>query len=452
MQEGLVYSDNIIQTLKIMVFEILIPELTREIRNELTEFSENYVIKQCQSTYSDMLMLGPYQARDSLMPGTSQLPSLTHQASTTSRGSARAKAQPDEETFTLPDRPRCVVMGVIMHQIDSQTSIVSVAIVDKYGEVLNFDHFNKLLPPREFKPRQGMNEPTEEEEMRRKKQQMQNIEEKADHKLDIDRITALIQKYDVELIIVGANKLEARRLKETLTTIADNLRSGNKDISSQTQLKKTASKPEEEAKILDVQVAWGSLDVPKLFANSHASQKLLKGYDQIVKQAVSLARYQQDPMNEILNLWSFVIQENQALNLNLHPLQKMVNQAKLQESLEDINVANVNSVGIDINLIVNHEHMQILLSFLSAFGPRKAKNFIQKIKQYGGRISTRGEVYRNHLLPKSCYISSIAFMKVKIPPEDQGSQVIDILDMTRIHIESYRLSTKVACDALDGGS
>ena len=59
-------------------------------------------------------------------------------------------------------------MGVILHQIDSQTNIVSVAIVDKYGEVLNFDHFNKLLPPRDFKPRQGM-EITEEEEMRRKK-------------------------------------------------------------------------------------------------------------------------------------------------------------------------------------------------------------------------------------------------------------------------------------------
>jgi hypothetical protein len=59
-------------------------------------------------------------------------------------------------------------MGVILHQIDSQTSIVSVAVVDKYGEVLNFDHFNKLLPPREFKPRPGM-DITEEEEMRRKK-------------------------------------------------------------------------------------------------------------------------------------------------------------------------------------------------------------------------------------------------------------------------------------------
>jgi hypothetical protein len=43
-----VYSDNIIQTLKIMVLEILIPEMSREIRNELTELSENYVIKKCQ--------------------------------------------------------------------------------------------------------------------------------------------------------------------------------------------------------------------------------------------------------------------------------------------------------------------------------------------------------------------------------------------------------------------
>jgi transcriptional accessory protein Tex/SPT6 len=76
----------------------------------------------------------------------------------------------------------------------------------------------------------------------------------------------------------------------------------------------------------------------------------------------------------------------------------MVNQAKLQEALEDVNVASVNAVGVDINLIVNHEHMQILLSFLSGFGPRKAKNFIQKIKEYGGRIETRGDVYRRKIL------------------------------------------------------
>jgi transcriptional accessory protein Tex/SPT6 len=75
-----------------------------------------------------------------------------------------------------------------------------------------------------------------------------------------------------------------------------------------------------------------------------------------------------------------------------------VNQAKLQEALEDVNVYCVNRVGVDLNLIVNHDHMQILLSFISGFGPRKAKKFIQTIKQFGGKVLTRGDVYRNKLL------------------------------------------------------
>lgn len=137
---------------------------------------------------------------------------------------------------------------------------------------------------------------------------MQNNDEKAEHQKDKDRITELIKKYEVELIVVGANKLEARRLKETLITIASGLQNSTDEKEASVELRK--SKGIEEDKRLDVQVAWGSLEVPKLFANSHMSQKLLKGYEQVVKQAVSLARYQQDPMNEILNLWSFVIQEN----------------------------------------------------------------------------------------------------------------------------------------------
>jgi hypothetical protein len=40
----------------------------------------------------------------------------------------------------------------------------------------------------------------------------------------------------------------------------------------------------------------------------------------VLKKAICLARFEQDPMNEIINLWSPIISENQALNLNLHPL------------------------------------------------------------------------------------------------------------------------------------
>jgi hypothetical protein len=39
-------------------------------------------------------------------------------------------------------------------------------------------------------------------------------------------------------------------------------------------------------------------------------------------------------------------------------------------------------------------------------------------------------------------------MKIRVPPEDMTSSITtDILDMTRIHIESYSLAIKVAIDA-----
>ena len=59
-------------------------------------------------------------------------------------------------------------------------------------------------------------------------------------------------------------------------------------------------------------------------------------------------------MNEILNLWSPDISENSALHIYLHPLQKFINQAQLMDVLEEINIREVNSVGIDINLLVEH--------------------------------------------------------------------------------------------------
>lgn len=57
-------------------------------------------------------------------------------------------------------------------------------------------------------------------------------------------------------------------------------------------------------------VIWGKPEIPKLFACSHYSQKLLKNHPFILKKAICLARYEQDPMNEILNLWSPIMSEN----------------------------------------------------------------------------------------------------------------------------------------------
>jgi transcriptional accessory protein Tex/SPT6 len=62
---------------------------------------------------------------------------------------------------------------------------------------------------------------------------------------------------------------------------------------------------------------------------------------------------------------------------------------------------------------------------------------------------TRVEIYKNELLLRSCFISSIGFLKVRIAPEDLGPQLqIEPLSMTRIHTESYNIAIKVACDTL----
>jgi transcriptional accessory protein Tex/SPT6 len=50
-EQGRFYTENILGTLKIMVNDILIPEISKEIRSELAEASENYVIKQSQEMY-----------------------------------------------------------------------------------------------------------------------------------------------------------------------------------------------------------------------------------------------------------------------------------------------------------------------------------------------------------------------------------------------------------------
>lgn len=163
-------------------------------------------------------------------------------------------------------------------------------------------------------------------------------EEQKEHTRDKERFKEILRANSVDLIVVAANSLEARRLYKQLNDLAS-------DAKNHENYRKEA------------RVIWGKTEVPKLFALSHNSQKLHKNVQQILKQTISLARFEQDPLTEVLNLWSPITAENQALALCLHPMQKLINQAKLAEGLEEENIKAVNWVGVDLNLVLNHEHM-----------------------------------------------------------------------------------------------
>ena len=127
----------------------------------------------------------------------------------------------------------------------------------------------------------------------------------------------MIRAYDIDLVVVCADSLEAKRLKKSLSEFVSGAKDGDKK---------------------QTYVIWGRPEIPKLFSHSHYSNKILQNHPLILKKAISLARYEQDPMTEILNLWSTIMNENQALNIDLHPLQKQVNQAQLADALEEVNI------------------------------------------------------------------------------------------------------------------
>jgi transcriptional accessory protein Tex/SPT6 len=72
-----------------------------------------------------------------------------------------------------------------------------------------------------------------------------------------------------------------------------------------------------------------------------------------------------------------------------------------------------------LNLLIDHDHMQILLSFISGLGPRKAKKFIQDLKSRGTKIYKRGEIFMAKYLDKHVFSSASAFLKIRIPPEEK---------------------------------
>lgn len=92
--------------------------------------------------------------------------------------------------------------------------------MDQFGELLVHKDFMHLMLPRKMseKKMQAMNNDEDKEKL--KKIRMAQQEEHEEHRKDLEKVKQLIHKHYVDLIVVGANKLEARRVFETLKEVA----------------------------------------------------------------------------------------------------------------------------------------------------------------------------------------------------------------------------------------
>lgn len=133
------------EVIRILYEDILSKEIVKEIRDEIKEEAENFVIARCKETYKDMCYTGPFTTADGTMSSEHRLVDQELQG----------KRGKKHDGDVIKDRDRLNVMGCLMHQIDQNNYLVTVAIVNKYGDLVAHKDFKRLLPPKVRRPLPG---------------------------------------------------------------------------------------------------------------------------------------------------------------------------------------------------------------------------------------------------------------------------------------------------------
>ncbi|CAD8139509.1 unnamed protein product [Paramecium pentaurelia] len=129
-----------------------------------------------------------------------------------------------------------------------------------------------------------------------------------------------------------------------------------------------------------VWITLADSQISRIYSMSEKSNLQLPDIPQILKEAISLARYKLNPMAEVLNLWSDSIDKNGCLHFNQHPLQSMVSQQVLLDALKQTATEIVNQVGVDLVDYTLYKHLADQMQFINGLGRRQAKHLLTTVK------------------------------------------------------------------------
>ncbi|GIP15762.1 RNA-binding transcriptional accessory protein [Paenibacillus montaniterrae] len=206
-------------------------------------------------------------------------------------------------------------------------------------------------------------------------------------------ICKLIEKYSVELIVIGNGTAS----RETEQFVADMI-----------QRRPQASK----VKYIIVNEAGASV-----YSASPLAAAEFPELDVAERSAVSIARRLQDPLAELVKI------EPKAIGVGQY--QHDVAQKRLEESLGAVVESAVNHVGVDVNTASSS-----LLSYVAGINSTIAKNIVA-YREQNGRFSKRSELQKVPRLGAKSYEQCVGFLRIA-----DGEQV---LDNTPIHPESYKV-------------
>ncbi|TYH14363.1 hypothetical protein ES288_A06G214100v1 [Gossypium darwinii] len=257
----------------------------------------------------------------------------------------------------------------------------------------------------------------------------QNINDQQRKKNDQQRVLKFMTDHQPHVVVLGAVNLSCTRLKDDIYEII---------------FKMVEENPRDVGHEMDeLSIVYGDESLPRLYENSRISADQLPGTSGIVKRAVALGRYLQNPLAMVATLCG---PEKEILSWKLNPMEDFLTSDEKYSIIEQVLVDVANQVGLDVNLAASHEWLFAPLQFISGIGSRKAASLQRSLVRVG-TIFSRKDFLQAHGLGKKVFVNAVAFLRVRRSGlAANSSQFIDLLDDTRIHPESYLVAQELAKD------
>lgn len=260
----------------------------------------------------------------------------------------------------------------------------------------------------------------------------QSVGDQQRKKNDQERVLKFMTDHQPHVVVLGAVNLSCTRLKEDIYEVI---------------FKMVEENPRDVGHEMDgLSIVYGDESLPRLYENSRISSEQLPSQLGIVRRAIALGRYLQNPLAMVATLCG---PRREILSWKLSPFESFLNPDDKFGMVEQVMVDVTNQVGLDINLAISHEWLFSPLQFISGLGPRKAAS-LQRSLVKASAIYTRKDFLTEHKLGKKVFVNAVGFLRVRRSGlASSSSQFIDLLDDTRIHPESYILAQELAKDVYE---
>jgi protein Tex len=161
-----------------------------------------------------------------------------------------------------------------------------------------------------------------------------------------------------------------------------------------------------------------------VYSASAVAREEFPDYDVTVRGAVSIGRRLADPLAELVKI--------DAKSIGVGQYQHDVDQKELKNSLDDVVVSCVNSVGVELNSASKE-----LLTYVSGLGPALAAKVVEYRNQ-NGPFKNRKTLTKIPRFGDKAFEQAAGFLRV--------AESDNILDRSAVHPESYYVVEKMAKD------